>query len=440
MSDELDLDVGVTSAVILSATRATPAELLQLAKGRALDPSAFEGISPFFWPAEISSTRLDAYYGHMAEDTLRNFAADAAAGVSQLVAHDSWRALPIGASLTGQFLSATGQEPARTVADFYTIPGLTTTGQMSSDEVITRIRTGVQRDVSVGFHIGPRADGTRGRYVCDICGGNLMDWRACPHWPGLEYEYTDPATGQTSQRLATFTVFNGTLSEVSPVYDGATPGAVILKARAANSEGLTDRQITLLEQRYRTRLPARRIVSPGVTLIGDGTTVTLPQERAMPPSPTPAEERATSAPLAETTADLVLVEGTPDDAGSLRQIMAACDDAGAPSDLLAPARVRWLADELTRLRPLADDGRAYREDLVAEALAEGVRALGQGFREETYRRLLTVAPVATIRQFRDDWREQAATRLPSGRQSRDDADREPAPKADSSLPATIYQH
>lgn len=436
MSDELDL--GVTSAVILPTPRATPAELLTLAKSRAPDPAAFDDVTPYFYSAEISSTRLDAYFGRMHESTLRNFAADAGAGVAVLVAHESWRALPIGQSLNGQFLPAQGDQPARVVADFFLIPGLTTTGQMSSDEVITRIRTGVQRDKSVGFNLSPRADGTRGRYVCDICGGNLMDWRACPHWPGLEYEYTDPATGQSSMRLATFTVFDAGLSEVSSVYDGATPGAVILKARAANSEGLTDRQITLLEQRYRTRLPARRIVSPGVTLIGDGTTVTLPQERAMPPSPTPAEERATSAPLAEMTADLV--EGTPDDAGSLRQIMAACDDAGAPSDLLAPARVRWLADELTRLRSLADDGRAYRDDLVAEALAEGVRALGQGFREETYRGLLTAAPVATIRQFRDDWREQAATRLPSGRQSRDDADREPAPKADSPLPATIYQH
>ena len=56
MSDNLDL--GVTSALILPTPRATPAELLALAQGRAPDPSAFDGALPFFYSAEISSSRL----------------------------------------------------------------------------------------------------------------------------------------------------------------------------------------------------------------------------------------------------------------------------------------------------------------------------------------------------------------------------------------------
>lgn len=428
MSDDLDLDYGVTTAQIGGAVRATPTELLAMAKERAPDPGAFDSVTPYFWPSEISSTRLDAYYGHMAEDTLRNFAADASAGVAILVAHNRW-SLPFGMSLNGLFLPADGASPARTLSDAYTVPGLTADGGMTSDELITRIKLGIQRDISVGFHIGPRPDGSRGRYVCDICGGNLMDWRACPHYPGLDYEHTDPATGQTSQRLATFTVFNGSLSEYSPVYDGATPGAVILKARAAGSEGLSDRQIALLEARYRVRLPGRRIVSAGVT---------LPTTEERPVNKTPdLEQRA--APAEDIAAELATYEGEPDGA-TLRQIMATLDAAGAPTDLLAPSRVAWLADELTRLRPLADDGRAYRDDLVSEALAEGVRAQGAAFREEAFRSLLATAPIATIREMRDDWRAQAAQRLPAGRRSRDDATREPAPAPAGQLPDAIYQH
>ena len=71
-----------------------------------------------------------------------------------------------------------------------------------------------------------------------------------------------------------------------------------------------------------------------------------------------------------------------------------------------------------------------------------MRAQGQAFREETYRGLLATAPIATIRQMRDDWRDAAAQRLPGGRQSRDDATREaPASPAPTPvLPDAIYQH
>ncbi len=443
MSDNLDL--GVTSALILPTPRATPAELLALAQGRAPDPSAFDGALPFFYSAEISSTRLDAYFGHMHQSTLRNFATDASAGVAVLVAHDSWRALPIGQSLTGQFLPAQGDQPARVVADFFLIPGLTTTGQMSSDEVITRIRTGVQRDKSVGFNLAPRADGTRGRYVCDICGGNLMDYRACPHWPGLEYEYTDSATGQSSLRLATFTVFDAGLSEVSPVYDGATPGAVVLKARASNSEGLTDRQIALLEQRYRTRLPARPIRSGGITV----PPATDPAPRA------PTEVRDPAAPdHQEPTMDLIarlrqtlgIAEGDPDDAllpaaqtlssllAELRQALGLADDA----DPLAHAR--QLGGELPALRRQAEEGRAYRDELTAAALAEAVRAFGAAA-EAQNAPVLAPLSLEQIRQMRDSWRTIADARLPGGRITIDSAEGRETPTGEpGALPARIYQH
>ena len=42
-----------------------------------------------------------------------------------------------------------------------------------------------------------------------------------------------------------------------------------------------------------------------------------------------------------------------------------------------PEQAPWVERELTGLRTLADDGRAYRADLVADALGEGVRATGR---------------------------------------------------------------
>src|SRR5690606_31020400 len=59
--------------------------------------------------------------------------------------------------------------------------------------------------------------------------------------------------------------------------------------------------------------------------------------------------------------------------------------------------------ETQRLAPLADEGRVYRADLVADALAEGVRAYGEDFAEETYRVVLEAASLETVKRMRDDW-------------------------------------
>lgn len=428
MSD--DLDFGVTSALILPTPRATPAELLALAQGRAPDPAAFDGVQPFFWPSEISNGNLDAYYGRMHESTLRNFAADAAAGVSVLLGHNAWSP-SFGMSLTGIFEPAQADRPARTISEAYTIPGLTTDRGMTSDEMIRRLRTGIQRDISVGFHLAPRADGTHGRYVCDICGGNLMDWRACPHWPGIEYEATDPVTGQTSLRLSTFTVFNATLSEYSAVYDGATPGAAVIKARAADGRGeLDDRQIQLLEQRYRTRLPARRLVSPGVDL----------------PAPAPAPEEESAMTLA---ADLRIALSLPDDAdeaaivGAVRalQVDAPADPTPAIRSALGLAADADLAAALPTLRQQAADGRAYRADLETQALAEAVRALGPDA-EERYRPIVASAAIDSLRAMTADWASVAAQRLgPGGRRSADEVDKDETPtrRQTDDRPSDVYR-
>lgn len=450
MSD--DLDLGVTRARI-TTTRATPAELLALARERAPDPAVFDETTPFFWPAEISSTRLDSYFGHMAEDTLRNFAADAAGGVAFLEAH-RWWTTPFGASLSGAYLPAELAAPARVLAEFFTLPGLVIDGGQgrTSDDFIRRVSAGIQRDVSVGFHVGPRADGSRGRYVCDLCGGNLLDWRACPHIPGLEYELTDP-TGVTRARLATFTVFNASLSEVSGVYDGATPGATIRKAREAAVDGqLSDRQVALLEARYRCALPPRRIVSAGVshlplptTAVTSGRAADHPQEPSMEflaqlrQALRLSDAADEAAILAHVRAhppgeilELVELDGSML-SSELRVLFALPDDVD-PAD-----HVRALAAELPQLRRQADDGQAYRDDVVAAALAEAVRALGAEA-EERYRPVLAGLELDAIRAMTSDWAAVARQRLSGGRRSVDKVPPEPPSRPDpAEPPAAVYR-
>lgn len=317
----------------------------------------------YFWRAEISNGLLDSHFTHMAESTLRNYASDAKEGVAFLKGHN-WQALPIGYSLDAAY--EIEGDKKRVVADFYTVAGLAET-----DDLIARMKSGILRDVSVGFH--------GGTMQCDLCQRGFWE---CPHIPGLKYEVKDGDTVRS--KLATFTIEDARLSEVSGVFDGSTPGAMILKAQERANE-LTDTQRHLLEQRYRVKLPATQRAFAGADMkVGQK----------------PGEDNNM---------------GMQEDFNKVRSLVAVETD-----DEVVPA-VETLKRRVGELEPQAADGRQYRSDLVAEALAEGVRAQGKDFDSATYETVLTNAPIVTIKRMRDDWKRLGDERLAGGRKSVDDA-------------------
>lgn len=370
-------------------SRATTRELLDLAKARhAFDPAVLDEHPPFFFPAEISSTRLDSYYTHMALSTLRNFAADAEAGVSFQNSHNFY-ALGIGRVITGAYEEM--ESGARVVSDVYTIPGMNL-GTVRTDDFILGVRSGVVKDVSVGFY--------GGRWTCDVCGRDMLSFD-CPHIPGLTYQ-VEGADKVNRTVVATASIEDAHLAEVSAVFDGATPSATILKAATEADAGrLRPESARLLEARYRIHLPGARHVFPGASL-----------------TPMPVSDR----PLTE------------DNDMDLAEVRAALTEIGqsGDGDVLATIRalgshVTTLEQERDRLAPLADDGRAYRADLIEETLSEGVRAFGADFPAETFRALLEEQSLDAIKKLLAHHRAVAARELPTGRQS---TDAPPAPDPD----------
>lgn len=124
---------------------------------------------------------------------------------------------------------------------------------------------------------------------------------------------------------------------------------------------------------------------------------------------------------------------------AVEEIRQAVSESASPEGITLVAAVRWLNEQLAQavgerdralgqvaeLQPLADQGRAFREELVNQAVAEGVRAMGEAFPEETYRGMLGNAPLDHIRQVRDTFAAQAAERFPGGRQTRDKNEKGP---------------
>lgn len=368
---------------------------LSLTDGRQMPELPADVAEPFIFASESSNNSLDAYYTHMTEATLRNFAADAAAGVQFLDSHNA-RNLGYGRTFAGRVETIPDRQPrfdlpnggqlaiappgeyVRAVLETYTVPGIRFGGGLtyaSTDDFIRAARAGIARDISVGFYGGD--------WVCDICGGNYRDYRACQHMAGFIY----PAGDQGDRLLlATVAIDGARLAEHSAVYDGATPQAMIIKAGEMARAGILEpEKVRLFEVRHQVQLPERRVIASGVS---------LNREVRM----NEVEER----------------------------LLATLRGAGAPAEADAETGLRWLVDEraallarVAELTPLADSGRQYRVDMLEAVVSEGVRAMGAQFPTETYRQMLADAGIPEMKRLRDSFAELAQQRLPAGRQTAD---------------------
>lgn len=350
---------------------------------RALRPT-FDGASPedvYTFPAVISSKRLDSHFTRMAESSLKNYADDARTGVAFMNSHKHGE-LAMGYSydgrLEGDGNTAPEADTPQVLADFYLIRGLNLNG-LPTDEMIKGIQTDMIRDVSIGF--------CGGDYICSICGQDLFDFE-CRHYPGMEFEVVDnPQADPEDQTTTTRTCFawieNANLSEVSAVFDGSNPDAMILKAQQRMRAGKMDSKTLLfLEKRYRINIkePIRIVnqLDKENDMNGDGNTKSGAPDNKL-------NEASVEARYAAKAVGLVIDEK--DDVLSI---------------------VRKMGAEIERLQPLAvdaDQGRELRKALIDEAVKEAVRANGKdaGFSEENTRKLLESLDVVTIRELKSSW-------------------------------------
>lgn len=401
MSDTIDVQNMIFSvpAKVLRTQNERAADLLALTKERhALDGDSLDDMQPFFWTAEISSDVVDSHYSHMMPSTLENFRQDAIAGVSFLPGHRH-RELPFGRSVDAAIETASNPSRTRVLADFYTIPGLNLNG-ITTDDLIKGIRSGILKDVSVGFH--------GGEHRCDLCGKDYFSWD-CDHIAGWKYEIKGD-DGVVRVLLATHSIDNARLSEVSSVFDGSTPKAEIIKAEREAAEGrMRPEAVRLFEQQYRIKLPTPGKQFGGASVRGNENKMNYEQivnqlrEVLSVPADGDVVEVATR----------VITESA-----TLKTVTAERDTAQGK---LAEAEKR-----IKDLEPQAADGVQYRKDLVDEALAEGVRAYGDKFDAETYRSMLEGAKIDVIKRMKADWAAVGDGRFaPGGRQSRDEGEQAP---------------
>lgn len=421
---EIQTDGKTFAAPSRILTRAMDREaLLGIAKSsRAFDPSVYDETPPFFFPCEMSNRRLDSYFTHMDDSSLRNFAEDAKEGngIAFQDSHNSYAVGP-GRSLTGAFEQTA--DGARTIADFIVLPGVSFNcgTYRSSDDFIRHVRAGIATDTSVGFYFSNTDPNIFAGVRCDICGENLYRWD-CPHIPGMTYDDTS-TEGVITRVICTGTIFNAHASEESIVYDGATPGAAILKAQAEAALGrLQPKDARFLEDRYRSfglKLPEARQVFAGFG--------TREKEMAEKEKETPPETR---------TDPPAVIPRHPDDVSFQLGIRTLLTKAGFAETQEIPAAITALVDEIGTLRTAnaeiptlrakAADGDAYRTSLVDSAIKAGIRAHGADWEADEYRKMLETQPLDAIKRMTADWDSVGDKLFPGGRQTVDETTEERA--------------
>lgn len=475
-------------------SRLSQEELVDLAKtNQAFDASVFDEHDIFIIPTEMSSTRLDFYGTWMMPSTLSNFARAARNGVAFLDSHNS-RRLPFGRSVYGDVMDLSDDVVAahiaeiedtsypgdeinhqRVLIDWYTIRGKTTSSGMTTDDYIAGVRAGIYRDTSVGFY--------GGTWICDICGIDLWkNWRDCPHIPGF-MTVVEGDDGEERQIMATAGIDGADLSEGSLVYDGATPGAMVIdKAERMAGAGLMlPEQARLIEARFALprHLSGAYHTWPGYSVdagvsagyIGPSETNAASQymKGGLPAAKLTEHsiEEAVETPRKERSMTDERIEGVyrfvhrylhdrgiiDDDSpeaikDGVRQLVNERNEVratlrrvavvGEDTDLTQMGireGVEELAGEIERLKPLADDGETYRSDLVDEAIAAGVRANGDGFDEATYRATLERASIEFVKRMRDDWLASGDKRFSGGRKTVE-GDTDEAPETPDEAPET----
>lgn len=370
------------------------AELLELTKNRAPDASIFEQHPPVFFDALVSQKIIDAYSTMMMRSTLKNYAADAGAEPSGVTFQDSHKydgmQRTLGRSIEGRFIQARGDTVDRTVVTFFTQPTLTPLMQEFTD----RMRSGLAADVSVGF--------TGGRTICSICGGEMFGWwygrdsdNICWHYPGMEYAVKDEDGKKTKERVVAIgQIEDAHLSEVSTVFDGATPGAGIIgmKARAAAERGLLpDEMRRALESRWQIDIKdGRALFLPGAAAQARADAIAVvTQANIVPDEAGPHhEEERTMTTYTQEELDKALEQArTQERALALAPVLASLRATGIEikdeTDLTVP--VRALQAKIDELTPRAKDGDAYRDDLVEKVVTEGVRVWGNKYDKDAER-------------------------------------------------------
>lgn len=393
----------------------------------------------YVFPVWASNDLVDAYFTRMDRaTTLQNYVSDFNSGRALMLSHgesllggSAADNMPIGSSFSGRITARDDADGSWVEAWLYILRGIEI-GGIKTDDAIRMVEAGIWKRVSIGFSIQSMEGRPAGKYLCNICGNDLMS-NDCEHLPGREYD----------GKMCIANVIGAGLREVSLVYMNAAQGTVVQKARSlAESGALSDKEILGLESFYGVRFYDIGLDKPGsrgskidphkvpkterneqkenimeeirailLSITDLFSKAEKEGSRVFSDLTTRMEKSKDEAGLTLLTGDLSeAVQGVLADSQDARAIMAAL-----PEDSRTVEAVKSLIAS-------AADGKGHRTAILTDTLAEGVRFEGKAFDTEQWTRVLGSLTVEQLSHQRDLWKTQADAKLKAGQTARDTGD------------------
>ena len=277
--------------------------------------------------------------------------------------------------------------------DSYIVRGKEKDG-LSTDAIIADIEDGTLFDVSVGFSFSTRE--------CSICGGDIYN---CKHYPGEVYN---------DKLCYVIAKPPGYLMELSLVFDGAYETAGVL---SGNGE-ITDSGLSVVRD-YKK-------VDPGIELLniyGKNRLITLAKE-----------DRKTMIVKGGANMDDKKLDKKVTDE-KLESEVKKVEEPEKDTFVLKATEVLGKELEIDEILKLAKEGMQYREELIEDTIAWGVRAEGEAFASDAWKQMLSepTRTIEAIKAFRDQFKAKAEE-IPAGRVT------EPKPKEEKNeVPDEFYK-
>lgn len=426
----------------------------QLAKINKLAPKTFSTEEVFVFSGKSAGDMIiENRYIQLSKELLETFVKNSKEGVSWLLNH-SWSSWSEPVTIFGRTydgrIEASGAK-GETVAMFldkYIPRSDTPKNGRSANSVVEDIENGVLFDTSIGWGSS--------KMVCSVCnmdyyGGN------CSHYRGQTYEDADG-----NKKLCYIIAKNpGYLMEESGVFDGAYTGAGILWAKDGDEFETPQGKFMIVEELKNlpkgTNIFGAYSEKGGIVtfvkksehkkihvggLVSADNLASISTDDILPPNVTQQ--------LENTVKILTLKGGVKPMNEKLTKLLETLgitykEDEAKPEEILNQFAEKWeahiqtiqdsatpivffmtaehakekLGKEVTTDEALSlmKEGQDYLKKITDEALAMGVRAMGNDFKKETWEKTFTTMSSKDILDITATWEAQAKAEIPAGRKS-----------------------
>lgn len=428
----------------------------QLAKINKLAKRKLKKEEVFVFPGKLAGDMIiPERYIQLTKELLDVFAKDANKGVSLLLDH-SWApdgffgmggrpkaALPYGRTFDSRYEN--GEEEGETVslvADHYMVKNVEIDG-INTNDLIASIEAGTLFDTSIGFSYG--------KAICSVCG---EDYYRCNHFKGKEYEI-EKEDGTTEIKLCYVKAKPpGFLMENSLVFDGAYPGAGVLSKAGDILENETG--IYQVVDELKDIDPNKELIATYSQRTGLITMVKKANHKkpfSLGSFDKGDKKDSTAITLTDSNGNIIKSTSTKGDENFMNEKVtkllsslgiAFKEGETKAEELLTQIAEKWeviepiemqegqiemymtqeevkekLGAELTadEVLKLAKEGQEYHKALVEEAIAMGVRAMGNDFPADTWRESFKTMNTKSIKDIMKTWELQAKDEIPAGRQT-----------------------